>query len=238
MHAMTSVDGRLLRTLKCLLLRPGALTVTYLKGPRKPFVAPLQVFLFANVVFFAVQSFSSTNIFGATLESQLHDQDWSQFATSMVQKRLDNTHRGIETFAPVFDHAAALNAKALIIVMAVAFSVLLPLAFIRAKQTLTTHFVFSLHLYAFLLLLFSLSLSIAIVDVFLGGAGLQSARMDNVLSAINFIACGIYIYLAIGTVYGSTGPVKAVKALALTALAGALVLAYRFVIFLVTLYGT
>jgi hypothetical protein len=209
-----------------------------MNGPRKPYVAPFQIFLFANVVFFGVQSLSSTNIFGATLESQLHDQDWSEFAQSLVTERLDATHRSLEIFAPVFDHAAALNAKSLIILMAVPFALLLPVVFIRSRQPFMVHAVFSLHLYTFLMLLFSISLFVATADVVLGGAGLKSPRMDNALSAFNFIACAAYLFLATGAVYGATWPVKTIKALLLAVLVGALVLAYRFTIFLVTLYGT
>lgn len=238
LHALTNVDGRLLRTLGCLLRKPGFLTVAYMNGPRRPYVAPFQLFLFANVLFFAVQSLSSANIFGATLESHLHNQDWSDLAASLVTQCLETKHRSLEGFAPVFDHAAALNAKTLIILMVVPFALILPLVFLRSRQPFMTHVVFSLHLYAFLLLLFSLSLLVASLDVIFGGAGLGSPRMDNALSAFNLIACLAYLFFAMGPVYGATWPLKLIKAFSLAVLMGALVLAYRFAIFLVTLYGT
>jgi Protein of unknown function (DUF3667) len=237
-HALTSVDSRLLRTLNRLLRQPGALTVAYVHGPRKPYVAPFQLFLFANVVFFAVQSLSSTNIFGATLDSNLHSQDWSNIAQSLVGQRLEARHLSFESFAPLFDRGAALHAKSLIILMAVAFSLALPLVFLGGKQTFMTHVAFSLHLYTFLLFVFSVSLLVAVFDVLLGGKGLQSARMDNALSLINFTACAVYLFYSIRPVYGSGWPTRAIKAVALTALVSALVLAYRFTIFLVTLYTT
>ena len=194
-HVLTSVDGRLLRTLNRLLGQPGALTVAYVRGPRKPYVAPFQLFVFANVVFFAVQSLAITNIFGATLDSHLHHQDWSSVAQSLVAQRLDAKHLSLEAFAPLFDHAAALHAKSLIILMAATFALALPLAFLGGSNTFMAHVVFSLHLYAFLLFVFSGSLVTAILDVLLGGKGLESARMDNALSAINFSACAVYLYL-------------------------------------------
>jgi hypothetical protein len=236
-HALTSIDGRAIRTFWCLLRRPGLPTVAYMEGRRKPYIAPFQLFLLANALFFATQSMTSTNIFGASLESHLHHQDWSGLAQSLVSARLERTHTSPELYAPVFDRAVALNAKSLIILMAVPFAALLPLMFFRSRRPFIAHVVFSLHAYTFLLLLFSLTLLIAILDVLLGGAGLNSPRMDNVLTVINLVACAVYLYLAMGPVYGSSGPGRAVKALALALSVGVIVLGYRFLLFVITLYG-
>lgn len=45
-------DGRLLRTLRLLLLRPGLLTALYLHGRRARFVHPARIFMTASLVFF------------------------------------------------------------------------------------------------------------------------------------------------------------------------------------------
>src|SRR4029450_7973721 len=44
-QTVTSVDSRLLRSLRVLMTRPGAITSAYLDGPRKPYIGPLQLFL-------------------------------------------------------------------------------------------------------------------------------------------------------------------------------------------------
>ena len=51
LHALTSIDARVLRTARCLLGRPGALTDSWTRGVRRPYVAPFQLFLVANVIF-------------------------------------------------------------------------------------------------------------------------------------------------------------------------------------------
>jgi hypothetical protein len=51
-------------------------------------------------------------------------------------------------------------------------------------------------------------------------------------------ACGIYLFVAIGTVYGWRGPARLAATLALTAGAATIVLAYRFGLLLLTLYTT
>jgi hypothetical protein len=49
-----ALEGKLLRTLKRLVTRPGVLTVDYLSGRRQCYIRPLRLYLAASVVFFAV----------------------------------------------------------------------------------------------------------------------------------------------------------------------------------------
>jgi hypothetical protein len=237
-QAVSSVDGRLIRSFRCLVNQPGALTLAYVRGQRIPYIGPFQIFLIANVLFYVVQSLTNTNIFSSTLDSHLHHQDWSAYAQSLVSSRLALMRTTLEAYAPVFNQAVSINAKWLVILMVPPFTLLLPIVFHRERQPFVTHLVFSLHLYAFLLLLFCVSIAVSAVDVLAGGAGLRSDRMDNILSVINLAACFIYLYLAAGTVYGVSGVARGIKAAALSLVVAALVLGYRFALFLITLYMT
>ena len=58
------------------------------------------------------------------------------------------------------------------------------------------------------------------------------------LSLFNLATCAAYIYLAIGPVYGAQGATRLAKAALLPLAVGAIVLGYRFVLFLITLFGT
>lgn len=237
-YAVTNIDSKLIRSFRLLVNRPGALTAAYMQGQRVLYLKPISLFLVANVLFFAVQSMTSTNIFSSTLDSHLHQQDWSEFAQTLVASRLVELQTTLDRYAPLFNQAAVLNAKALIILMVLPFALLLPLAFRRSGQPFVAHAVFSLHLYAFLLLLFCFSLAIAAVHVAFGGAGLKSAMMDNVLSVFNLGACVAYLYYATGAFYGATGAARAIKSIVLAIMVAAIVLGYRFVIFLITLHYT
>ncbi len=62
--------------------------------------------------------------------------------------------------------------------------------------------------------------------------------MDNALSIINLAACSAYLYVATGTAYGARGALRVVKALALSLAVIGILLGYRFVLFLFTLYTT
>jgi hypothetical protein len=237
-HALTSIDARAARTAWKLLRRPGELTLAWAKGVRRPYVAPFQLFLIANVLFFALQWITKENVFSSSLESHLHHQDWSDLAQSLLAQRLEITHADIRAYAPVFDRAVVLNAKSLILLMTFPFALLLPLVFLRERRPFMTHVVFSLHLYTFLLLLFCIALLAAKMSAMLGFGGLDAPMVDNVLSVANLAACALYIYLSIGPVYGATGALRLVKSILLAFAVGAIVLGYRFVVFLITLYMT
>jgi len=237
LHALTSIDARAARSARVLLRRPGDLTLAWVSGIRKPYVAPFQLFLIANVIFFAVQWATGENVFSSPLQSHLHHQDWSELARSFLDRRLESTHRTLAEFEPAFDRAVVFYAKSLILLMSLPFALLLPLAFLRARRPFMTHVVFALHLYTFLLLLFCLALLAARLSAWLGLGGLDSPGVDNALSALNLAACAVYLYLAVGPVYGAAGVPRVVKSIALALSVAAIALGYRFVLFFVALYG-
>lgn len=57
-----------------------------------------------------------------------------------------------------------------------------------------------------------------------------------VWTAFNLAACATYLFLAIGRIYGGGTLARGLQAAGLTLAVGAIVLGYRFVVFLITLY--
>ena len=110
--------------------------------------------------------------------------------------------------------------------------------FYRSRRPFVSHVVFSLHFYAFLLLLLSISLTVVGIDLLFGGAGLDSQAFDHVLSIVAVIVCAVYLFIAAGTVYGSSGAARVLKVLPLALAVVSIFLGYRFTLFLITLYST
>jgi len=237
-HAATSIDGKVVRTAWKLIREPGELALAWLTGRRKPYIAPFQLFLIANVLFFAVQSMTSTNIFGTSLDSPLHIQDWKELAGELVDRHLAQEHATLESYAPEFDRAAVVNAKSLVIVMVLPFAGLLYAVLLGGRRPIVAHFVFALHLYAFLLLLFCGELAITEMVVLAGGPGLDAPVMDDLWSIFALAACAAWILAALRRVFGASGPAWVARGLFLAIAAGALVPGYRFFVFLVTLNTT
>ena len=147
-HAFSSIDSRLIRSFSNLLRHPGLLTAAYVRGQRMPYTGPFQLFLVANILFFAMQSLTNTNIVSSQLDSHLHNQDWSALAQRLVSHRLEEVQTTVDFYAPIFNQAVVLNAKSLIILMveplyaSAANAVLLGAAAVRGP-----HRVFSPSLY-------------------------------------------------------------------------------------------
>ncbi|HMB56510.1 MAG TPA: DUF3667 domain-containing protein [Arenimonas sp.] len=237
-HAFTNIDARAARSARMLLRHPGELTLAWIGGIRKPYVAPFQLFLIANVLLFAVQWATGENVFSSSLDSHLHHQDWSDLAQASLSRRLEATHGTLAQYEPIFDRAVVLNAKSLILLMTLPFAMLLQLVFVRERRPFMTHVIFSLHLYTFLLLLFCVALLAAKLSALSGFGGLEAPMVDDVLSVVNLAACAGYIYLAILPVYGAAGAQRIAKAALLSLAVAAIVLGYRCALFFITLYGT
>ncbi len=234
----SSVDGRLMRSVRALLTLPGWLSAAHVAGRRRAYFGPLPLFLIANALFVAVQSLTHTNIFSSPLESHLNHQDWSPLVRRMVAERFAGQGDALAAYAPQFDRAAMLNAKALVVLMALAFTPLLAIAFRRAGRAFGAHLVFALHLYAFILMLMCVGLIAGDAQLRAGGLGLVSPRVDTAISIGLLLACGAYLYLAIGGFYDSRGAWRIAKSILLAASVGLIVVAYRFAIFLISFATT
>ena len=237
-EAVSNIDSRLPRSFWRLVARPGELTAAFIAGRRRPYLGPVALFLVANVVFFAVESFTHGLVFTTPLDSHVNTQPWSGLAQSLVARQLDAQHVSLAAYAPRFDGAIALHARSLILLMVLAFTPLPALVFRRSGQPFGAHAVFSLHFYAFMLLLFSVATAIPAAGVPFGWQRSTSQPLDAVLSIVLLLACGAYLYRAIGTVYGGRRSWCLTSAAVLTCGAAAIVLAYRFALLLITLYTT
>jgi len=237
-EAFTSLDGRLWRTLGNLLGRPGALTVLYKHGPRKPYIGPFALFLLTNVLFVAMEALPGSNIFSTPLDNHLHNQPWSPLAQELVSHRLEEMQTTLDAYAPIFNQAVARNAQSLVILMVLPFALFPPMLFRKSRMPFAVHLAFSLHFHAFLLLLISIALLIPVIDLWLGGAGLASRRLDNGIAIGSLLICAVYLYLSAGRVYGGSGITRISKAVLLVLAAASIFLGYRFMLLLVTLYTT
>ncbi|MEJ6001415.1 DUF3667 domain-containing protein [Paucibacter soli] len=59
---LLALDGRLWRTLYALLLRPGELSLEYLRGRRKHYVRPARLYFWLSLLLFAVLRFTTTPV--------------------------------------------------------------------------------------------------------------------------------------------------------------------------------
>jgi len=236
LEAVTNVDGKLLRSLRSLATRPGLLTLAFIEGRRRAFIGPVSLFLVSNVIFFAVESLTGGTIFATPLRSHLHTQPWSETVQPLVAGRLAALDIPLDALAARFDALIAVQARSLILVMALAFAPVQAAVFHRSRRSFAVHAVFALHLYAFMLLLFAVATAVPAAGMLLGRTRSTSEALDLILSAGLLAACGVYLYRAVSVVYDTRGAVRLAQAVALTMAMAAIVLGYRFALFLLSLY--
>ncbi|MFN7920841.1 MAG: DUF3667 domain-containing protein [Bryobacteraceae bacterium] len=227
------LDSKIPRTLGMLAGRPGSLTASYFRGERKPFVSPFLVFFWASLVFYLVQSATGLVLFSPPL--RVYSSPWQQ---SMVERRIEAKHIAHEEFTEKFDHASAVASKSLVIVMAVAFSLALWVVYAARGRYWIEHLVFSMHAYSFWMFWLSLMLVIALTAARVLHLRSLTATTDNILTALEFGGLLIYLFGALRRFYGDGPAPAALRCVALTAGAYALLFAYRWMLFFVGVYSS
>jgi hypothetical protein len=243
-ESLTHLDGRVFRSVRDLVLAPGRLTAAYINGHRKPYFAPFQIFLIANLLFFVVQSALGFQVLSNDLRSHIGtagraSQYYSGIARPIAERRIAASGRTIDDYADVFNHAVRVNAKAMVVLMVPAIALIAFASFPRARYPLITAVVFALHFLAFFLLLEGLMMPLVGIPAgMLLGALSLGWLWDPLTSAMLIALCGVWIYKAYRTVHRASQISAGVKSAALALLFVPIIVGYRFVVFLVTLYTT
>jgi Protein of unknown function (DUF3667) len=237
LESITDADGRVFRTFATLCRRPGELTAAYLRGERKRYVGPVQVFLLVNVLFFFVQAAIGFQSLSNDLDSHLDNQSYSDWVRPLAERVLAERGTTRADFAPVFDSAVPVNAKALAFMMVPMFALLALLLSPLSRRPLVAHVVFGLHFESFLLLVFAVPLPLVgfplLVAVELAG---KPEFGDPLVSWLLIGLCAVYAYFAFGRVYGGAVWVRLLKAALFAVLMIGVIRVYRLIVFFVTFY--
>lgn len=241
-ETFTHADGRIARTLRLLVTRPGALTLAYLRGERRPYMAPLQLFLLTNVVFFVWASVTRTDTFSTPLRFHVNGTFYADVAARMVNARLVARHTTLEHFSQVFDDAAAIEAKSLIVLMIPLLACVTAIVTLPRRRPAVPHIVFALHFMTMvLLLLMVLQTTLAIV---LGAAHLvvsfhaSATAVELVATGILLLGIAVYASLALRRAFALGATSSVMRAIAFTALFVPVLMGYRAVLFAITFFST
>ena len=149
-EAVTMVDERFLGSFTRLLFRPGRLERDWFDGRRRRHLAPLTLFLIANLAYFLYPPLSDFNL---PLSDQVNLQPWRATASAMVEHRL--AERGLEfaDYAAVYGARAADVAKVMIILQVPVLAFVLWLSHRRREPYVVDHLAVSLNFHAFLLMM-------------------------------------------------------------------------------------
>jgi hypothetical protein len=239
-NVFANLESPIPRSFFALLFRPGLLTSEYLAGRRKRYLKPLQVFVLCNVLFFFAQPLTGFNTLTTPLNIHLNGMPYKLRAQRMVRGELARRQMPPEEYGARFNAVIQNQAKSLVIVMALMFSlVLLPLYW-RRRRYLVEHLVFATHFYSFFLLLL-LALRFFTVPAFLAayrlGLVAKDFNFDLTFTAIFLVVCAAYLFAAQRRVYGQGRAVTLLKCLALASSVAVIIQTYRFVLFFTAFYS-
>jgi len=210
-----SFDSRLLRTLRPLLARPGALTQDYLAGRRIRFVSPLKTYLIAALIFFGLLALlPKTNVAVYRGFQPVPVPEGSRvrvaFALPEHYPFLDRELQAASVRAKAnpqaFTDAVITNLPRLFFLLLPAFALLLSL-FYRQGWHYLDHLVFALHYHAFVFL--------NLTALFVLGRPWVPSVIARVLGLLLWIGLLAYLPIALRRVYGGSWPRTLLKLLGL-----------------------
>jgi thiamine biosynthesis protein ThiS len=234
-------DSKIFRSFALLFTKPGFLTAEYLRGCRKPYLHPFQLFFVANLIYFVVQPFTGVSGLRATLNIQVEMMPYRNFASRLVAHRLAVEGVSFEQFSRSFDHIVDVQARSLVLVMVLIYALGLALLQWRKKQFFGQHLVFCLHFTAFWMLAIFIGLSsgASIVLTLLASSGAHFPRVnwDRYIFAFGLLFMLFYAFRALQVVYHDSVIFSLGKAFVLVAAFLYVLDTYRFILFLTALYA-
>ena len=229
-ESLTNFDFKSLRALTALVTRPGLLTRDYLAGRRRVYLGPVQLFVIVNIVF----ALAGPSTFRTPLAVQEHDPPFPAFKRALVVSAMAERARPRDEFRRSFDDAAGLQAKTWVFAM-IPLLALVTAALYGFRRVFFGHLIFATHFLAFMLAWMLGSALVIRWGVHLTGAQLTAPDWDTVMSLLTLAGLAGYLLPALRRVFGDGWPAAVARTLAVTVLIYPIILAYRFLLFFVTL---
>jgi hypothetical protein len=235
---LSSVDGKLLRTVRALFAEPGRLTAEYIAGHRASYVAPLKLYFWMSVLFFFVSSLVpnqrqpirvtrteadrvlATATDGADRARVVDSLARAEASKSDLERAVDSAMVRVANDQDAFRETMGVWVPRVMFALVPVFALLVGLVYRSRRMRYPRHLFFALHLHAFAFGVLSI--------VTLAGA-IPNQVVGALLALAAFVVIPVYAVRAMRRVYGG----GAKGAVARLALLGALYLP----VFMVALFA-
>ena len=228
-------DGKFLSTIKLLITRPGELTRNFVIGIRRKYLSPLQLFFFANLIYFI---FPIISTFNTSLEVQMYQLPYSSQIERVVNTHLEKSGENKELFKTNYERVSNSNGKLLLIILVVLQGLFLKLLFFKREDLyLIDFFAGSAYFYGFYIL-FALVLFPALFNLGVGLFSFSIGGMMNeaTLSIILLAVVIVYMYALIKGGYNTSKAGAIWRSLLLGVFLIPSFIIYRYVLFWVTFW--
>lgn len=146
-HEFLHFDEKILRTLRLLLFKPGALTTEFIEGKRARSIGPIRLYLLASALFFWIVFTFGSSIGKLTIGGQSAPIGGKEAGSAPVMAGGKDIHKVAEAFGHAFP-------KAIFILMPIAALIFWAL-YRRRQPYYISHLYFAIHLHAFIFITLS-----------------------------------------------------------------------------------
>ncbi|MCA9731097.1 DUF3667 domain-containing protein [candidate division KSB1 bacterium] len=154
---MFGVEGRLPKTLKVLLFKPGELTKNYFREKSTDYIPPTTLYFTINLIFFLLLPFINNENVKFLSFSYSGFLMGNGFYAEQLQADQSASNLPVDEYRALFDSHITYNQPALIFTVIPFFALLLMLLEIRQKRYYLEHLVTSFHFMSFFLIVFFLT---------------------------------------------------------------------------------
>ena len=249
-QAITDLDSALIGSFRVLVTRPGTLTLEYMHGNRHRFLPPFRVFLLCNLLYFVAVAQFKVTVLTAPLQTQLAEMTYRRVTQAIIAKRYhlstskplpeerasrDSTRAVIRQR---YDGATEGIAKTILVVLIPLYALMFQILYIGRRRFFAEHLVFSTHLVAFLLLAIpAVGLAVRGYNIISIFALERFLPPGETLYAVALAALfSVYAFQAQRVVYQAGRAAAFVRTTVLAVTLVEVIVAFKFVLFLVTLY--
>jgi len=234
-------DSKIFRSFRLLFTKPGFLATEYVRGCRKPYLHPFQLFFVANLLYFFLQPLTGWTGLRTPLYIHMHMLPYSKLASHLVEQRILAKGITLQQFSASFNHIIDGQARTLVVVMVPLSALLFALVQWRKKRYFGEHLVVALHFIAFWLVAIFIVMygsgSVILRLLAHRGVHFPDYKVDAFLFPITRAVQAIYLYFAFRTFYRDSVIAALLKSALVAYLAVYLVQLYRFVLFFTALYA-
>ncbi len=226
-------DGKFFKTLRLLITKPGALSKSFITGIRRRYLSPLQLFFFANLIYFL---FPVLSTFNTPLEVQLNGLPYSTMVERTVNNYLENSPISLEEFRVEYDQQSSSIGKLILIVLVLIHGLILRLLFIGRKQYYFEDFLATAAYFnSFYILIMLVGLPYAILGIAkVTGFSTQLVFSETLLNVVFLSASLIYMFFLIRRVFDTTSVGTLWRSVSFTVFMIPSFMIYRFILFWVT----
>jgi hypothetical protein len=187
---ITSLDSRILRSLRQLFLAPGFLTIEHLAGRRASWVSPVRLYLIFSVLYFALAAFTGSSALNFDIKSTGGDADTNRALRDLGLPSEEELQRAVNMALRDWIPRA-------MFVLVPLFAWFVALVRRRSGRKYPSHVIFSLHILAALFGIQALAVAV--------GAPMRGlVFVGPILGILGAIVSALYMTLALRAVYGGT----------------------------------